>query len=438
MNFPVWEIPVLGGGLLIGIIAVVHVFISHFAVGGGLFLVLTERKARRENSAVLLDYVKRHSKFFLLLSVVAGAVTGVGIWFAIGLVHPTATSSLIHAFVWGWAIEWVFFLVEVTSILVYVKTWDTMDARTHMAVGWIYAVSSLLTLAVINGIVAFMLTPGDWLQTRGFWDAILNPSYLPSLFSRTFIAVGFAGVYAFLTATLLPPLPARAAIIRYSARWVLPALILLPLALLWYNSVIPETSREIVGGGIAAIETTARYGMYAALALLVLVVFGPLLRPKHFSFGQALVLLVLASVALFAAERVREAVRKPYILYGYMYANGVRVEDYERVEQAGVLASSKWMSAQTIDQANELRLGRELFRAQCMSCHTVGGYQDIVPHLAGRTADDLDVILMDLSSFRGYMPPFAGNDQERLTLARWLMTLPQPDATARSLGGRQQ
>jgi len=280
MNFPVWEIPFLGGGLLIGIIAVVHVFISHFAVGGGLFLVMTERKARRENSTVLLDYVKRHSKFFLLLSVVAGAVTGVGIWFTIGLVHPTATSSLIHAFVWGWAIEWVFFLVEVTSILVYVKTWDTMDPRTHMVVGWIYAVSSLLTLAVINGIVAFMLTPGDWLQTRGFWDGILNPSYLPSLVSRTLIAVGFAGVYAFLTATRLPPAPERAAIIRYSARWVLPALVLLPLALLWYNSVIPETSREIVGGGIAAIETTARYGMYAALALLVLVVLGPLRHPQ--------------------------------------------------------------------------------------------------------------------------------------------------------------
>jgi len=73
-----------------------------------------------------------------------------------------------------------------------------------------------------------------------------------------------------------------------------------------------------------------------------------------------------------------------------------------------------------------------------MSCHTVGGYQDIVPHLAGRTVDDLDVILMDMSSFRGYMPPFAGTDEERLALARWLMTLPQPEATAMTVGGPQQ
>ena len=435
MNFPVWEVPVLGGGMLIGVIAVVHVFISHFAVGGGLFLVMTERKAYSEQSAVLLDYVKRHSKFFMLLSVVAGAVTGVGIWFTIGLIHPSATSALIHAFVWGWAIEWVFFLVEVTSIIVYVKTWETMNRRSHIIVGWVYAVSSLLTLAVINGIVAFMLTPGDWLETRGFWDGIFNPSYLPSLVARTLIAVGFAGVYAFLTATRLEETAERATIIRYSALWALPALVLLPVALYWYYGVIPETAKEIIGGGIEAIESTAHYGMIAAVVLLLLVLVGPLLRPRSFSFGQALVLLVLASLSLFAAERVREAVRKPYVLFGYMYSNAVRVEDYERVEEAGLLASSKWMSVRAIDESNELTVGRELFRAQCMSCHTVGGYQDILPHLADRTVEDLEVILMDMPSFRGYMPPFAGNDQERLALARWLMTLPGPEARPLSEGG---
>ena len=436
MNFPVWEVPFLGGGMLIGVLAVIHVFISHFAVGGGLFLVMTERKAYREQSAVLLDYVKRHSKFFMLLSVVAGAVTGVGIWFTIGLVNPSATSALIHAFVWGWAIEWVFFLVEVTSIIVYVKTWETMNRRTHMVVGWVYAVSSLFTLAVINGIVAFMLTPGDWLETRSFWDGILNPGYLPTLVVRTLIAVGFAGVYAFLTATLLKETGERATIIRYSALWALPALVLLPLGLYWYYGVIPETAREILGGGIEAIEATARYGMMAAVAVLILVVLGPLLRPKSFSFGQALVLLVLTSLSLFAAERVREAVRKPYVLFGYMYANSVRVEDYSRVEEAGILASAKWISATTIDESNELTVGRELFRAQCMSCHTVGGYQDILPHLSERTVDDLEVILMDLPSFRGFMPPFAGNDEERLALARWLVTLTEPDGKPVSQGGR--
>ena len=70
MNYPVWELGAAGGGFLIALIAVVHVYVSHFAVGGGLFLVLTEMKAYREASDELLDYVKMHTRFFLLLTMV--------------------------------------------------------------------------------------------------------------------------------------------------------------------------------------------------------------------------------------------------------------------------------------------------------------------------------------------------------------------------------
>ena len=38
MNYPVWELYYAGGGFLIALIAVVHVYVAHFAVGGGLFL----------------------------------------------------------------------------------------------------------------------------------------------------------------------------------------------------------------------------------------------------------------------------------------------------------------------------------------------------------------------------------------------------------------
>ena len=48
MNYPFWDIPYLGSGWVIGIIAIFHVMISQFAVGGGLYLPLAERKALRE------------------------------------------------------------------------------------------------------------------------------------------------------------------------------------------------------------------------------------------------------------------------------------------------------------------------------------------------------------------------------------------------------
>jgi len=112
---------------VIGIIAIFHVMISQFAVGGGLYLPLAERKAMRMPEGPLRDawltQLAVYSKFFLILTAVFGTVSGVGIWFAIGLTHPEATSTLIHNFVFGWAMEWVFFLVELTTIAVYYTTW---------------------------------------------------------------------------------------------------------------------------------------------------------------------------------------------------------------------------------------------------------------------------------------------------------------------------
>jgi len=66
MNYPIWDLP--APGLLIAGIAVLHVFISHFAIGGGFFLIRFERLARRNGDERLLDYVKLHSRIFLLLT----------------------------------------------------------------------------------------------------------------------------------------------------------------------------------------------------------------------------------------------------------------------------------------------------------------------------------------------------------------------------------
>ena len=77
MNYPFWDVGV-GYGVLMGVIAVVHVFVSHFAIGGGLYLVVAERAARRASDTARLEFLERLSKFFVLVTVVFGALTGVG------------------------------------------------------------------------------------------------------------------------------------------------------------------------------------------------------------------------------------------------------------------------------------------------------------------------------------------------------------------------
>ena len=438
MNYPIWDVP--ASGLLIAAVAIVHVFISHFAVGGGLFLVLAERRARRERDEALLGYVRLHSRFFVVLTMVLGAITGVGIWFTIGLVHPEATASLITTFVWVWAIEWTMFLTEIAAALVYYYGWDRLSARTHLRVGWIYFWAAWLSLVVINGILSFMLTPGAWLATRRVADAFLNPTYLPSMAGRTFAAVGLAGIYALFTAAWLKDPALKAKVARFAGwSWVVPMAIALPLSLLWYlwaASASGVPVREILGakaGGLAAMmmailrgadsgypfaQRAALVGLAGSVAALVITLVIVLVRPRTFGRPLAAAVMLAGFAALGGAEWVREDLRKPYVIGQYMLVNGVRLPPrpavpaptpeavaalrgdrftIDALNQRGVLASSPWVrlpgeaqSASPAGQAAYLSArGREVFRLECARCHTVDGYLAIRPLVTGKSASAL-------------------------------------------------
>ena len=98
MELPVWHFVGIGSGLIIGIVSVLHVFVAQFAVGGGIYLVWMERRAYRDGAPEILQWLERHTHFFLLLTMVFGGLSGVGIWFTMRVVNPGATSMLIHNF----------------------------------------------------------------------------------------------------------------------------------------------------------------------------------------------------------------------------------------------------------------------------------------------------------------------------------------------------
>ena len=41
MDYPIWDVA-MGGGVLMAIVAISHVIVSHFAIGGGLLIAVTE------------------------------------------------------------------------------------------------------------------------------------------------------------------------------------------------------------------------------------------------------------------------------------------------------------------------------------------------------------------------------------------------------------
>ncbi len=185
MHYPWWYVPLLTSPMLIAVIAVVHVLVSHYAVGGGLFLAVETGFAHRTGDKEYLAYLRRHTGFFVLLTVAFGAITGVGIWWTIGLASPLATEVLIRSFVFGWATEYVFFVVEIASAFAFYYYWGRLAPKVHTAIGWIYGAAAWISLVLITGITAFMLNPGTWLETHSFWAGLFNPQFLPQTVART-------------------------------------------------------------------------------------------------------------------------------------------------------------------------------------------------------------------------------------------------------------
>jgi mono/diheme cytochrome c family protein len=407
MDYPFWDVGI-GYGVLMAAIAVPHVFVSHFAIGGGLYLVLAERSARRAGDTRKVEYLESLTKFFVLISLVFGALTGVGIWFIIGLLNPAATEVLIHHFVWGWAIEWTFFAVEICAAIVYFYGWKTMPARSHQIVGWIYFASAWLSLFVINGIICFMLTPGQWLETGSFWHGFFNPTFWPSLVLRTGICLLLAGVYTTLVASRMQPDDFKAGLVRYNARWSIVGLLVMIPSFAWYWNAIPADvtaeAFEMMPTAISSLHT----GFWFLGALAALVILFGLVVPKRLHTASAAVLMALAFGLFGSFEWMRESIRKPYVIHGYMYGNAVEVAKREAYEEGGFLPA---IAFRTGDD------GADLFRRGCRSCHTIDGYKPLAPTFAGTDPQFIAGMALGAEVLKGNMPPFVGTPRESALIA---------------------
>ena len=378
MDYPIWDVA-LGGGTLMAVVAIAHVIVSHFAIGGGLVIVATETLAVRRGDLEYRELARRGSLMLILVSTVFGAISGVGIWVVAGLISPGAISSLIHTYVWGWAIEWTFFLVEIVAALVYYTTWGKISKSAHLFIGWVYFIAAYLSLVVINGIITFMLTPGRWLETHKFWDGFFNPTYWPSLLLRTGICAMMATAFLLFVARRGNPVQ-RPRLMRYLGLWLVVGAVLAYAGFLWWQAALPDSALALLGGQAAlmTLEKTLSLGLWALALAFAGGMFLTLL-PRAGRNAVAIVIAVAAFTFFGSYERLREGLRKPFLIHSYLFSNGLLVDDIEGVNDAGLAAVSGWAAARI--EGPPLLYGREIYRIQCSSCHTLDGYQAIRPLL---------------------------------------------------------
>jgi len=338
------------------------------------------------------ELARRSSLVLILVSTVFGAISGVGIWVVAGLISPATISALIHTYVWGWAIEWVFFILEIVAALVYYTTWDKISKGAHLLVGWLYFIGAYLSLVIINGIITFMLTPGRWLETHAFWDGFFNPTYWPSLFLRTGIAMLMATAFMVLPA-LKASAERRPGLLRYLGWWMVTGVVVSYAGFRWWEAALPATVRNLFNGAEPALATLASTRSFTLWALTVALLFGLLILivAPRLARAATAVLMALAAFAFFGGyERLREGTRKPFLIHSHLFSNGLIVGDIEAINDQGVLARSGWAARGATDA---LATGRQVFRAQCSSCHTLDGYQSIRRALP--THDDMLAVVSD-------------------------------------------
>lgn len=450
--YPVWEGVFVHSAMFIAIVSAFHVLVSHLTVAAGWFNLFIERKAVYENRPELYAYLKKSALGLLVFAYVFGALAGVGIWQTTTAGNPRGISALIHNFVLYWGAEWYMFLIDVVGIIAYYYTFGRVSAKTHLKIAWLLALGGTGTLAIIVGILSFKLTPGGWLQSGLSLEGFYNPTFWPQLFLRFALMFTITGAWALMIATLMPKdYPERNKIIRYAAAFGLLGLVgALNIFSFWYYPALPEHARLILG--TPAIPPITFSVIYGGLILTLLGLISALAAPQLQRPIIALGAMVVLFAAIFGAERTREVLRKPDIIYGYMSSNqlimvdlpaqGIRREE-EPLKAKGMIGhlpflqtpkTSTAIGLQPVSADPTLEKGRLLTVQQCAACHSVSPQtslrlgdarlelRSVARLLEARGQTTREGITNYLNAIGGfpYMHPFIGTETEHQAMAQYL------------------
>jgi len=445
--YPTWFEPVISSGWVVGIIATIHVLASHTSVGAALFFAYLATIAYRQNRPELLDYIKKYGLFLLVFSYVIGSITGPGIWFSTTVASPRGISALIHSFVWKWATEWVFFVIEVVGVYLLVYLAGKVDQRTHLRISVLFATVSYATMLSIVGILSFMMGPGmdTWFETGGFLNGFYGANTFAHLALRTtFMFTMTAVVGGIVAASIKDPVFKRNIVHRLAILGIVSSL-LGTLALQWYLTTVPEQAHLVMQNRLPEYFEPAMLSVLIATTVYFLFTY---LTPRLLTSALAGAMAVLILVfGLWPEETARESIRKPFIAGQYVYSNQVIARDVEGmniqseiplIEEKGFLKTLPFLpdNLRQVTPDNVHEVGHVLAVTTCSNCHslTETGMRPLQNYSGGNT--DVAAIKTYLQSALStgntlYMPKIPLKDDEAEALAVYIASSTDPQVAER-------
>jgi len=447
LDFPIFHLDFFGNRLLIAVIATIHVLINHsLAVGFLPVVTLIEYRGYKCRLIGLSESEKwdelayKFMYFAFVITTSVGALTGVGIWFSAALISPAAIGSLIRVFFFAWFVEWIVFMLEVIFIMIYFLTWkksneNLQKKKNHIRAGLALSIFSWLTMAIIVGILGFMMNSGNWFESQSLINGFTNPMYLPQLAFRTPMAFVMGGAVAFsLTFFYLKnDVDFKSKVLKNLSFWMFIWTPHVLIAGLFYYFQIPELMKLNIPVAVATQQfqdwyDTLLYFLLAAVFVSMMFTVFAAFKPKRIPPFTAVLLVIITFLTLGMFERIREFVRKPYVIENYMYSNQIRVNEYEMLGKQGILLHSTYTETPAVTQENILIAGKNVFDITCSRCHTNNGVNSVVrkfevlfsPNKEPLDKERLKDYIPVMDKGRYYMPPFPGNQEEINALVEYI------------------
>ncbi|MDZ7817544.1 MAG: cytochrome c [Aliarcobacter sp.] len=396
-QFPLFYFPEYGSAWMMGMTGTIHILASHTSVGAAMLFAFLAYKAYKEDRSDLYPYMKKYGMFLLIFSYVIGSITGPGIWYTATAASPRGISALIHNFVWVWATEWVFFVYEVIGVFVLVYFIDKIDKKTHLKLTFSFALASVGTLALIIGIISFMMWPGTqaYYTTGSASDAFFGTNTFPHMFLRIGFMIMLSGVIGMVISSAMKKTNLELAKELTKKMGYISMLggFLVIFFFMWYMGTLPDnahavfniTKAEVIQNRIIL---TAVFSLYFLIAIF---------KPQFISTPLAgVMVLVILIGGIWPGEKLRESMRKPYVAGQYIYSNQIISRDVPGknikselpiIAQKGLLQVNPFVpeNLKVITEENKLEAGKLLTRMACSNCHSLektGKYRPLKDRLS--------------------------------------------------------
>lgn len=421
------QFPLIGNSIIMAAVILIHVFFAFFAVGGAVLSVAAEWWGTKKKDDDYLRLARSVSGFLSDMMKVNGVlgvaivVLTIGLWSQFG-------AFLYSTQFWPFLAEGGVFLVLMIFSIIYYNTWDCAPRGRHIFYGVCAAVFALLAGFLINGIWAFMLVPGKWIETQSRWDAFFTPILVESTLHILLPCLINAALLVFLWTYWKSGKTKGAEQVyfnkmnKFSGSIGAALLFLQPLSGVSFILKVKSATEKLPAPNPWAHLTggMAKPFLYTMITLAVIAVVCAVVYwiRGHEKGRKALVAASLAMfLAFFIGGFTRERARKPYLVWGTMGMN-----------QQFVKGSKAAGPAAAVQPAGAALNGEQVFKqAQCQACHSYKGE-------GGSLGPDLSNLKSkyDRAKLMGFvrqppepasmnMPPFSGSEEELGAIADHLL-----------------